>query len=444
MQKELKERIDRRDYNGVKNLLEQMNVVDIAQELEEVDEELTVKVFRTMPKDTAAEVFAYLSADVQQSVIEAITDREIGGIIDELFVDDAVDFLEEMPANVVKRVLATVPEGKRDVINQLLQYPEDSAGSIMTIEYVDLKKNLTVRDAFNYIRNTGVDKETIYTCYVIDTDRKLLGTVSVRTLLLAREEEMIGDIMEKGTISATTMMDKQSLANDFTRYGLLAMPIVDHEQRLVGIVTVDDALTVQEEEATEDFELMAAMSPSDEPYLKTSVLTMTKNRVLWLMLLMLSATVTGTIISGFEDAFAVLPALVAFIPMLMDTAGNSGSQSSTMVIRGMALEQIASKDVLKVLWKEIRVAVLCGAALALVNFGRILLTNDMDVALALTVSITLYITVVMAKSVGCLLPIGAKMLKLDPAVMASPIITTVVDAVTLVIYFGLAKAIFGI
>ncbi len=435
---------EHRDYAAVKVLLDGMNVVDIAEELDDMDETLLVKVFRMLHKDKAAEVFAYLSHDRQQDIVEAISDREIKRIMDDLFMDDTVDFIEEMPANVVKRVLASVPAEKRDMINQLLQYPEHSAGSLMTIEFVDLKISLTVRDAFEHIRSTGLDKETVYTCYVIDLDRKLLGTVSVRALLLANEDRLIGDIMDRSVISAQTSDDQESLSNDFRKYGLLAMPVVDTENRLVGIVTVDDAFTVQEEEATEDFEIMAALSPSEEPYLKTSVWMLTKNRVLWLLLLMLSATVTGAIITGFEDALAALPALVAFIPMLMDTGGNSGSQSSTLIIRGMALEEISPSDALVVLWKEIRVAVLCGGVLVIVNFTRMMFTSGGDLFMAATVSLTLYLTVIMAKSVGCLLPMGAKKLGLDPAVMASPVITTIVDAGSLALYFALAKVIMRI
>lgn len=431
------------NFAAMREMLDGMNAVDIADELEEMDAQVSVKVFRMLPKDMAADVFAYLSRDTRQQIVEKITDREIGAIIDDLFLDDAVDFIEEMPANVVRRVLANIQADTRDLINQFLKYPEDSAGSIMTIEYVELKANLTVREAFEHIRATGVDKETLYTCYVIDKDRRLLGTVSARTLLLTEVDNVIGDIMDKNIISAKTTDDKESLAIDFRKYGLLAMPVVDHENRLVGIVTVDDAFEVQEEEATEDFEIMAAISPSGDPYLKTDVLTLAKNRVPWLLLLMLSATVTGLIISGFEDSLSVMPALVAFIPMLMDTGGNSGAQSSTLVIRGMALEEIDTSDVGTVWWKEIRVAILCGAALVLVNFLRILITSG-NWLMALTVSTALYITVIIAKSVGCLLPMGAKRLGLDPALMASPAITTIVDACALGVYFGLAKTILHI
>jgi len=432
-----------RDLTEIRALLDGMNAVDIADELERMDTKLAVRLFRILPKDKAADVFAHFSRGMRNYMVDAITDAELSGIIDDLFLDDAVDVIEEMPAGVVKRVLKHVRQGKRDMINQLLKYPDDSAGSVMTIEYVDLKAGMTVKEAFAHIRKTGVDRETIYTCYVTDTERCLLGAVTVRTLLLANPSALVGDVMEKNVIVAVTTDDRESLVRDFRKYDFLAIPVVDHENRLVGIVTVDDAFDVQEEETTEDFEIMAAMSPSEEPYLKTSVWKLTKNRVVWLLLLMLSATLTGAIITKFENALAVVPALVAFIPMLMDTGGNAGSQSSTLIIRGMALEEITIADVWRVWWKEVRVAVLCGAALVVVNFLRIELTGG-GTMMAATVSLTLYATVILAKSIGCLLPIFAKKLRMDPAVMASPVITTIVDAGSLAIYFSLAQVILGI
>ena len=432
-----------RDFATLKESLKNSNPVDIAEGLEELDDQQAIKYFRMLPKDTAAEVFAYLSSNTQQNIVNAIKDYEISRIIDELFIDDAVDFIEEMPAGVVKRVLNNLPKEKRDIINHFLKYPEGSAGSIMTIEYVDLKEHLTVSEAFDRIRRDGVDKETIYTCYVIDSERRLLGAVTVKTLLLSSLSDKIGDIMQREVIFANTSEDKEGIANDFRKYGLLAMPVVDNESRLVGIVTVDDVLEVQEEEATEDFEIMAALSPSDEPYMKSSIWNLSKNRILWLLLLMLTATITGSIIGGFEDALAVMPVLVTFIPMLMDTGGNAGSQSSTLVIRGIALEEIEPSDILKVWWKELRVSVICGGALALVNFIRILIMNRSS-SIALSVSLALYATVILSKSVGCLLPLFAKRLKLDPAVMAAPIITTIVDAGALLVFFGIAKAVFHI
>ena len=443
MENELIRASENRDYATVKKHLANMNVVDIAEALEEMKEPISLIVFRMLPKDAAAEVFAYLPSDVQQGIVEAISDREINAIVEEMFLDDAVDFIEEMPSNVVKRVLATVPADRRDMINSLLQYPEDSAGSVMTVEYVALKLGCTVREAFAYIRKTGVDKETIYTCYVIDQSRHLMGTVSALTLLLSDLEDKVDDIMDTRVVFTKTTEDKESLTNDFRKYGLLAMPVTDGENRLVGIITVDDVLTVQKEEATEDFQIMAALSPSEEPYLKTSVWKHSANRLPWLLLLMLTATITGSIISGFEDALAKMAILVTFIPMLMDTGGNAGSQSSTLVIRGIALEELAPLDTLRVLWKELRVALLCGGALSIVNFCRILIM-DHNSTVALGVSLALYITVVIAKTTGCLLPLIAKRLKLDPAVMASPLITTIVDACALIVYFALSSAIFGI
>ena len=431
------------DFAAHKETLRNTNPVDVAESLENLEDQQAVRLFRMLPKDTAADVFAYLTRDIQENIINAIQDYEIRHIIDDLFIDDAVDFIEEMPASVVKRVLSNLPYEKRNIINSFLMYPEGSVGSIMTIEYIGLKEHLTVAETFERIRRDGVDKETIYTCYVIDAERRLLGAVSAKTLLLSSPDEKIGDIMERDTIFAMTNDDVESLANDFRKYGLLAMPVVDTEQRLVGIVTVDDVLEIQEEEATEDFEIMAAMSPSDEPYLKTGIWTLAKNRLPWLMLLMLTATITGSIISGFEDALAAMPILVAFIPMLMDTGGNSGAQSSTLVIRGLALEEIELKDILRVLWKELRVSLVCGSALAIVNFGRVMIFNG-SAMIGFSVSIALWATVLIAKVVGCMLPLLAKRMKLDPAVMAAPLITTIVDACALAVFFGIAKMLFGI
>lgn len=419
------------------------NVADIAEALEKMSGAEAVKYFRMLPKDTAAEVFAYLAHDTQQEIVETITDCEISRIMDDLFLDDAVDFVEEMPANVVKRVLASVSPERREIINQFLNYPEGSAGSLMTIEYVALRKCFTVKQAFEHIRATGINKETIYTCYVIDNERKLLGTVSARTLMLSDADEIIGDVMETNLISAVTAEDQESLVNDFRKYDLLAIPVVDTENRLVGIVTVDDIMEIQAEETTEDFEIMAAMSPSETPYLKTSVWKLTKNRLVWLLILMFSATITGAIISSFEEALAVLPGLIAFIPMLMDTGGNSGSQSSTLIIRGMALEEITLADVGLVLWKELRVAFICGVVLAAVNYFWVII-RGYDAMMSLTVSVALFATVMMAKAVGCLLPMAAKKLGLDPAVMASPVITTIVDSGSLLVYFALATLILHI
>ena len=424
-------------------MLNNSNPVDIAEKFDDLSDMETIKMFRMLPKDAAADVFAYLSRDTQEDIINAIHDYEISEIIDELFLDDAVDFIEEMPAGVVKRVLSNLPYDKRNIINTFLNYPEDSVGSIMTIEYVDLKEYLTVAETFEKIRREGVDKETIYTCYVIDAQRRLLGALSAKDLLLSSPDKKIGDIMQRDILFAKTGDNVESLANDFRRYGLLAMPVVDNEQRLVGIVTVDDVLEIQEEEATEDFEIMAAMSPSDEPYLKTGIWTLARNRLPWLIILMLTATITGLILQSYEDALLVIPVLISFIPMLMDTGGSGGSQSSTLIIRGLALEEIERRDVIKVLWKELRVALLCGFVLACVNFVRIIIMHS-DATLGWSVSLALWITVLIAKLTGCMLPLLAKTLKLDPAVMSAPVITTIVDACALLVFFGIAKTVFGI
>jgi magnesium transporter len=432
------------NVSKLQELFAEMNTVDIAEVFENIGKEKLIQMFRLLPKSIAADVFSYIEPDNQQIIIEALTDSEVAKIMEELFVDDAVDFIEEMPANVVKRVLQNADETKRGFINQFLQYPEDSAGGIMTAEYVDLRADAKVREAFDYIRKTGVDRETIYTCYVIRRDKLLVGVVSAKTLMLANPHEVIGDIMDKNLIFAQTTDDQEAIAALFKKYGLLSLPVVDKEQRLVGIVTIDDVVQIIEEEATEDFEKMAAINPSDEPYLKTSVFRHSRNRIIWLMVLMLSATITASILESYEDAIAVMPVLVAFIPMLMDTAGNAGAQTSALIIRGMALGEIRAKDIITVLWKELRVSIVCGLILGLVNFARVYLMNGRDPWLSLTLTITILITVVIAKTVGCLLPIIAKKIRLDPATMAAPVITSIADAFALIAYFLLAKAIFGI
>ncbi len=443
MYEKIKELLDMRDFSGIREILAEENVVDTALMFEELAQEDFLRIFRMLPKELASDIFSYMSTEAQQSVIEAITDRELSAIIDELFLDDTVDLIEEMPASVVKRMLKNTDSQKRALINRFLQYKDDSAGSIMTIEFVDLKKEMTVQEAFAHIRKTGVDKETIYTCFVTDKNRKLEGIVTVKTLLLSAYEDIVGDIMDTNIIFATTEEDKEDVANKFNKYDLLSMPVVDREQRLVGIVTIDDAIDVIQEENTEDFEKMAAITPSDEPYLKTKVFSHAKHRIVWLLVLMVSATFTGAIITKFESAFTVVPVLVSFIPMLMDTGGNCGSQTSTLIIRGMALGDIRGRDVLRVWWKEVSVAVLVGAVLALFNILRIYFLNGRNIYLSLTVSLSLYATIIIAQSVGCLLPIGAKKIGLDPAVAASPIITTIVDACALTIYFTVAKTILG-
>lgn len=432
------------DIARLHSLLGRMNTVDIAEIFESVNKEQVIQIFRLLPKSMAAEIFSYIEPENQRIIIEALTDSEAGKIVNDLFVDDAVDFIDEMPANVVNRILKNVNDEKRQLINQLLQYPEDSAGSIMTIEYVDLREDWTVHRAFEHIRATGLNKETIYTCYVIRRDRLLVGVVSAKTLLLSNPEDRIGDIMDANLVFAHTSDDQEMIAGLFKKYGLLALPVVDSEQRLVGIVTVDDVLQIIEEETTEDFEKMAALSPSDEPYMKTGVFKQAGNRITWLLVLMLSATITGAIIASYEESLAVLPALVMFIPMLMDTGGNAGSQSSTLIIRGMALGEIHTWDVLKVLWREVRISVICGLALGIVNFIRVYLMNGRNPMLSLTVTVSLIVTILIAKSVGCVLPIIAKKLRLDPAIMAAPLITTIVDAASLAVYFRIAHAIMRI
>ena len=432
------------DISKLKTLLSDMNTVDIAEIFEELDKENIIRLFRILPKDIASEVFAYMDSDQQQFIVEALTDTEIGEIMSKLFVDDAVDFIEEMPANVVGRVLQNVYSEKRKLINQILQYPDDSAGSIMTTEYVSLRENTTVHEAFDTIRKTGLNKETIYTCYVISWDRVLLGVVTAKNLMLAGPNERIGDIMIASPVFAYTTDDQEAIANLFQRYGFLAMPVVDKEQRLVGIITVDDIMDIIIEESTEDIEKMGALAPSDEPYLKTSIVRLARNRIIWLMVLMLSATITGNIILSFEESMTILPILMAFIPMLMDTAGNTGAQASTLIIRGMAVGEIKLRDVFHVLWREIRVGTLCGIALGTVNLIRVYIMNGRDLKLSITVTLSLFCTILVAKSVGCLLPMFAKRINIDPAIMAAPMITTIVDAISLIIYFSMAKMMFGI
>ncbi|MDR0464761.1 MAG: magnesium transporter [Treponema sp.] len=432
------------DISKIKTLVSDMNTVDIAEIFEELDTEKIIQLFRILPKHIASDIFAYVGSDHQQTIIEALTDNEISEIVNKLFVDDAVDFIEEMPANVVKRVLKNVPPEKRKTINQILQYPENSAGSIMTTEYVDLRQDAKVKEAFDTIRSTGVNKETIYNCYVIGNDRLLVGAISAKTMMLARPQDRIGDLMDTNLVFARTTDDQETVADQFKKYNLLAMPVVDKEERLVGIITVDDIVDVIVEENTEDIHRMAALVPTDEAYLKTSVFQHSKNRFVWMLILMLSATITGFIISSFEEGLTALPVLMAFVPMLMNTGGIAGSQSSTLIIRGMAVGEIGLSDVLIVIWKELRVAVLCGLGLGIVNFIRVLITNSQNWKLCLTISISLFFTILMAKTVGGILPIFAKRLKIDPAIMSAPLLTTICDAVSLIIYFSFAKIILGL
>ncbi|MBC5706756.1 magnesium transporter [Hungatella sp. L12] len=441
---ELMDLLFTRQFRKLKDVLTEMNEVDIATFIEELDSEKTVVVFRMLPKELASDVFACLEVDKQEHIINSITDYELGTIVDDLFVDDAVDMLEELPANVVKRVLKNARPDTRKLINQFLNYPENSAGSIMTAEYVGLKQSMTVEQAFAYIRKNGVDKETIYTCYVMDAKRRLEGVVTVKDLLMNPYEEIIGNIMDTRVIKAFTTEDQEEVADSFQKYDLLSLPVVDHEERLVGIVTVDDVVDVMEQEATEDFEKMAAMLPSEKPYLKTGVFQLAKNRIAWLLILMISSMITGGILAKYEAAFAVIPLLVTFIPMLTDTGGNAGSQSSTMIIRGMAVGEIEPGDLFKVLWKELRVGIIVGAILGFVNYVRLVILYPGKEMLCLTVVLSLMVTVVIAKTIGCVLPIAAKVFHMDPAIMAAPLITTIVDAVSLIIYFQLACSLLGL
>lgn len=441
----------RKRYAELRDLLIPMEAADIAPLLEDLDEETVPLVFRLLPKGLAAEVFIELDADEQELLIHGFSNMELQEVLDELYLDDTVDLVEEMPANVVKRILKHSDPETRKGINEILKYPEDSAGSIMTTEFVDLKEDMTVMDAFKRIRRTGPDKETINICYVIDEGRHLIGLVSIRTLLLADEDVIIGDIMEKNIISVKTLDDQEYVASSLSKYDFLALPVVDTETRLVGIVTVDDAIDVLQDEATEDIEKMAAIVPTDKPYLKTGVFDMFKARIPWLLLLMISATFTGQIISKYENALATVTVLTAYIPMLMDTGGNAGSQSAVTVIRGISLNEIEFCDIFKVIWKEIRISVLCGIVLAAANFVKLMLVDRMlfhnpavTPVVAMVVCCTLCVTVFSAKLVGSVLPLLAKKLSLDPAVMASPLITTIIDAVSLLIYFRFAFVILHI
>ena len=429
----------------LRGALNMLNEVDIAEYLETLDNEKMLVVFRLLPKDISAEVFSYMDNDQRTRIMEAMDDSEAIKLIDDMFIDDAVDFLEELPAGVVKRMLQGCDEKKRQLINQFLRYPENSAGSIMTIEYMEFHLGTTVGQAMAEIRRTGVDKETINTLYILDDSRKLLGTVGLRKLLLATDDRVVEELMNTQVISVHTTDDQEVVADTVRKYDLLSIPVVDHEDRLVGIITVDDIVDVIEEENTEDFEKMAAMLPSDDEYLKTSVFKLAKNRLPWLLILMISATFTGMIITHFEtvlsSAAGIGVALTACIPMLMDTGGNCGAQASTLAIRGLALGEIELRDIGKVLWKEVRVALILGVILALVNFLRIWFFTPYDKTVAFVVSLAMFFTIIIAKSIGCTLPLLAKAIHLDPALMASPIITTLVDAASLTVLFTFASTI---
>ncbi len=431
-------------FNSLRDILTTMNPSDLAVLFENLPKDKIALIFRLLPKGLAADTFVEMDNDLQEMLIRGFSDIELREIIDEFYLDDAVDLVEEMPANVVKRILSQAASETRAMINEMLKYPEDSAGSIMTTEFVSLSPDMTVTDAIKNIRQTGIDKETIDTCFVMDSGRHLIGTITIRTLILADEQSKVGDLMDKNVISATTTEDQESVAQMFAKYNFMTMPVVDSEGRLVGIVTVDDVIDVIQDEATEDMEIMAAITPSDKPYLKTSVFEIWKSRIPWLLILMISATFTGSIITHFEDALASYVVLTAFIPMLMDTGGNSGSQTSVTVIRGISLNELNFSDIFRVVWKEFRVALLVAVTLAACNFVKLLIIDRVSIVIAAVVCITLAFTVLVAKIVGAILPMLAKKIGFDPAVMASPFITTIVDALSLLIYFSVASMLLNI
>ena len=451
MESTLKALLEKKKYSTLKDILVTMNPSDVAELFEEIADERLPRLFRLLPKELAAETFVEMQPEQQELLIRGFSDAELRAVVEELYVDDAVDLVEEMPANVVKRILAQADPEMRKDINNLLQYPENSAGSIMTTEYVSLRPQMTVIQAIERIRRTGVDKETIYTCYVTDS-RKLLGTVSVKDLLLATDDSLpVAEIMDENVISVSTLTDQEEVAQTLSKYNFLALPVVDTDGLMVGIITFDDAMDVLVEETTEDIEKMAGMLPSEKAYLRSSPWELFKHRIPWLALLMVSATFTGMIITGFESALAAQVVLTAFIPMLMDTGGNSGSQASVTIIRALSLGELEFSDTPKVIWKEIRTAVMCGLVLALLCFGKIMLVdrllmgnNEVTILVAAVVCLTMAITILCAKIVGCTLPMVAKKLGFDPAVMASPFITTIVDALSLLVYFGIAKTLLGL
>lgn len=438
-------------FSALKEMLGEMNVVDIAQAMEEMESDNQVRIFRLLPKDSSAEVFSYLDSDIQEYIVDTITGAELQFLMEDMFIDDAVDFLEEVPANVVTRVLAHTNPETRNLINKFLKYPENSAGSIMTIEMASFPESYTVSRAISELRKTALDKETIYTCYCTDSQRRLVGSVPLRRLIVSPEDTVIKDIMydDEQLIYVNTLDDQETVADIARKYDLLSVPVVDNEKRLVGIITIDDIVDVIEEENTEDFEKMALLIPSEDEYLKTGVFTLTKNRIVWLIILMLAATFTGQIIEGYEDKLSAFAGLTACIPMIMGTGGNSGNQTSTLIIRGLSLGTIRISDYFKVLWKELRVAIICGIILAIANFGRMFILreitgNDVSNSVFIVVCLAMLFAVIIAKTLGCTLPILAKLLHLDPALMAGPLITTLVDTITLLVYFAIANAILTI
>lgn len=430
-------------YKSLHDLLEEMNTADIAEIFQSLDDADMIIAYRLLNKDDAVEVFAELESEDQEKLINVLTDKELYEVTSNLLADDAADLIEEMPSNVVKRILRNTDSKKRAIINQLLNYPEDSAGSYMTVEFVDLKANMTVRDAFTRIRKIGFDTETVYTCYVLSSERVLEGIVTLKELLLADYDTKLRDMMETNLITVHTHDDIEFVAKQTEKYGLITMPVVDGEERLVGIITIDDVLEVIQDETTEDFELMNALAPAEDTYFRTTVWEHSKNRIVWLLVLMLSSAITGTIITKYEMAFEAIPALVGFIPMLMNTGGNCGSQSSTLVIRGMAVDEIHLRDFFKVLWKEIRISVLVGVVLCVLNMVRIMIQYQ-DFSIAFVVSVTLFVIVMVSQMLGCCLPMLARRLKMDPAIMAAPLITTVVDTCSVLVYFSIAVRVLNI
>lgn len=443
-ERRLEDLIKQKNYVTIKRELDNLNPVDVAELLEPLELQTSLLIFRMLSKDLAADVFSSFSTEKQRDIIGLVTDKELKSIVEELYFDDMIDIIEEMPANVVKKILYHAKEEERKLINQFLKYPPDSAGSIMTIEYVDLKKKTTVKDAIKHIKETGLDKETVYTCYVTDKNRKLEGIVSLRKIVISDEDKTIEDIMNTDVIYVNTHDDQETVANIFKKYGFLALPVVDKENRLTGIITVDDIMDVMEQEATEDFQRMAAISPSEEEYLDTGVLALAKHRLPWLLLLMISATFTGRIMLKFENLLSSVVILSTFIPMLMDTGGNAGNQSSTLIIRGLATGELSTHDWYKILWKELRISIFVGIILSLVNLLRLIFIEKVAFIIAAVVSLTTIVTVISAKLVGSILPILAKRIGLDPAIMAGPLITTIIDALSLMVYFGIAAMLLGL
>ena len=445
MLEKINELIETNDFKELKKQIVELNEADIAEILEEIDDKnKLIKIFRLLPKDIAAETFANLPLDTQQSIITSLTMQEAGTIIDNLYADDAADLIDEMPANIVTKLLANTTKETRSEINFLLKYPDNSAGSVMNIDFLDLKEHLTVSEAIEKIREEGEEKETVDTCFVVDKSRKLLGTIELKELLFNKSNLKVEEIMEDNVISVYTYEDQEEVANKFSKYDLNAMPVVDKENRLVGIITIDDVVDILQEETTEDIEKMAAISPSDKPYMKTGVFETWKKRIPWLLLLMISAAFTSSIIQKYESALASYVILTAFIPMFMDTGGNAGGQASVTIIRGLSLNEIELSDIFTIIWKEFRVAILTGITLAVVNFAKLLIFDKVTVLVALVVCLTMIVTIIFAKIVGCSLPMLAKKIGFDPAVMASPFITTIVDAVSLITYFQIATWLLGI